>query len=158
MTDWTGVFTAPYAPFYIMLLNIWASLMTHAIFSSLQLIFSSVSKVNLNYLHLYRGLDKLVYSILFSASMQRGQRSCVILILSGPWLPPTDSYLTHCMEAYFSHLPLPWQYAKFTELQTLPIFYQSRFTHNFWESLQQPVTYNSTSKSAHSPVKKSRVS
>lgn len=36
MTDWTGLFIAPYAPLYIVLLNIWACLMTHAVFFSLQ--------------------------------------------------------------------------------------------------------------------------
>lgn len=36
MTDWTGLFIAPYAPLYIVLLNIWACLMTHAVFVSLQ--------------------------------------------------------------------------------------------------------------------------
>lgn len=56
MTGWTGVFTAPYAPFYIMLLNIWAGLVTHAAFVSLQLIFSLASKSN--NLSLHCGLGK----------------------------------------------------------------------------------------------------
>lgn len=96
MTGWTAVFAAPYAPFYIMLLNIGASLMTHAVSSSTSACLYSKFEQSAVFFIIV-ALISWCIPCWYKVCPCEGQRSIMVLILSALWLPPIGSYLTHCL-------------------------------------------------------------